>query len=537
MNTIFKDKNGGPIYVLGLQAHNSSNGCWEMIDRSISAVKQYHGNTLEVPVYWYQLEPEEGRFDLSVVKALIERVRESGLHLILLWFGFSKNADLTYMPEWAKLDTERFRLAVTPEGGVVPMMSPHCQATVDADARAFRELIRCVYALDHEERTVIGVQVENEIGLYPIDRCYSRKAQEDFDRGVPEALAGIELEDSGAKGGGNTWYDRFGRYAHEAFSAWYFGRAVERIAEAGKAEYPDMPFFTNTIVGERAQHVAGQSYCSGGPVGRMIEIWQKAAPCISAFGPDIYTPHKSGFLETCRSHARAGNPLFIPETGTGGDSFAINHIHAAVDYGAIGICGFGAEGTLDGNGRLTENARKVADSMEIIRSMAPVLLRFGGSGKLFCVTQEEFQSMAYVKRELYHISFYFTRTNEKGRPLGRSLRVGAKLAEDPEIFNQRGRAIVYEASPSEYYLAGIGFTARFLRRTEPDDPFPGRTYFSRAATELAALTVEEGHFTEDGEWVCEFVRRGDEIDCGAFVYPGIVLRVKLNPNVLKVIDW
>ena len=59
MQTIFKDKNGKAIYVLGLQSHNSSNGSSEMIDKSISAVKQYHGNTLEVPVYWYQLEPDE----------------------------------------------------------------------------------------------------------------------------------------------------------------------------------------------------------------------------------------------------------------------------------------------------------------------------------------------------------------------------------------------------------------------------------------------------------------------------------------------
>ena len=63
----------------------------------------------------------------------------------------------------------------------------------------------------------------------------------------------------------------------------------------------------------------------------------------------------------------------------------------------------------------------------------------------------------------------------------------------------------------------MGFTARFLKRTDPEDPFPGRTLYSRAATELSALTIEEGHFTRDGEWVCEFVRRGDEIDCGAFV--------------------
>ena len=537
MNTIFKDKNGEAIYVLGLQAHNSSDGCWEMIDRSISAVKQYHGNTLEVPVYWYQIEPEEGRFDLEMVKTLIRKVRGNGLHLIILWFGFSKNADLTYMPEWAKLDTSRFRLAVEPDGGVVPMMSVHCEETIEADKKAFVELIRCIRAEDEKERTVIAVQVENEVGYYPIDRCYSKKAQEDFDRGVPKELDGVELEDSDAPMDGNSWHSRFGRYAHEAFSAWYFAKAIDKIASAGKEIYPSLPFCTNTAVGEVRQQVGGQSYPSGAPVGRVLEIWQKGAPNISAFGADIYQPHKSGYLATCRAHARLGNPLFIPETGTGGDGFAINHIHAAADNGAIGICGFGAESTLDGEGKLTESSQKVADTMEIIESMSPMLLRYAGTEKIFCVTQEEFQNLAYVKRKLYHITFYFTALNEKGRPLGRSLRVCDKLAKDPEIFHQRGRAIIYEASPTEYYIAGVGFTARFLRRTEPGDIFPGRTLYSRAATELAALTIEEGYFTQDGDWVCEFVRRGDEIDCGAFVYPGIVLKVKLNPNVTASVEW
>lgn len=537
METIFKDKDGKPVYVLGLQAHNSSNGCWEMIDRSISAVKQYHGNTLEVPVYWYQIEPEEGHFDLSMVKTLIKKVRENELYLIILWFGFSKNADLTYMPEWAKKDTSRFRLAVGPDGGVVPMMSAHCEETIEADKRAFTELIRCIKTEDEKERTVLAVQVENEVGYYPIDRCYSKKAQEDFDKGVPEKLNGVILEGSDASRNGNTWYDRFGRFAHEAFSAWYFAKAIEKIAAAGKEVYPSLPLCTNTVVGELRQQIGGQSYSSGAPVGRVLEIWQKGAPSIAAFGADIYQPHKSGYLATCRSHARLGNPLFIPETGTGGDGFAINHIHAAVDYNAIGICGFGAESTLDGNGELTEASQKVADTMEIIGSMAPVLLKHGGTEKLFCVTQEEFQNLAYVKRELYHITFYFTTLNEKGRPLGRNLRVCEKLAGNPDAFNQRGRAIIYEASPSEYYIAGVGFTARFLKRTDPEDQFPERTLYSRAATELSALTIEEGHFTRDGEWVCEFVRRGDEIDCGAFVYPGIVLRVKLNPDANAHVEW
>ena len=91
------------------------------------------------------------------------------MYLIILWFGFSKNADLTYMPEWAKKDTARFRLAVGPDGGVVPMMSVHCEETIEADKRAFMELISCIKAEDEAERTVFGgTGGKMRLGIIPL---------------------------------------------------------------------------------------------------------------------------------------------------------------------------------------------------------------------------------------------------------------------------------------------------------------------------------------------------------------------------------
>lgn len=537
MNTIFHDKNGKPIYVLGLQAHNSMTGCTEMIEESISAVKQYHGNTIEVPVYWYMVEPEEGKFDLSSVEELILQVRKSGLHLIILWFGSIKNCDITYMPEWAKRDTKRFKLLVGPDGTVEPIVSPHCPETFEADRRAFVEVMKCIRRIDEEERTVIAVQVENECGMYPLDRCYSRKAQEDFDKGVPPELDGVELEGSQAPGGGNSWVERFGIHANEAFSAWYIARNVEYIASAGKEIYPDMPLVTNTAIGEIRQEIAGQSYACGGPVGRVLEIWKRAAPSICVNGVDIYHPCRKNYERVCQAYSRCGNPLFIPETGTRGESFAVNHVLAAGNWGAIGICGFGATSVMGSDGKIIPDAQKVADTMQMIRMMSPVLLKHGGTDRIFAVAQEEYEQHRYVQREKYHIFFQFTSVNGKGNPMGANMRVHGKVADDPTVFSQRARAIVYEAAPDEFYIAGVGLVAKFMRRAEVGDPYPRRLYFTRAATELAALSVEEGHFTEDGEWVCEFQRRGDEIDCGAFVYPGIVLRVKLNLDACQRVDW
>ena len=40
MNDFFRDKQGNPLYLVGLQAHNSSTGT-DMLDRAIRAVQLY----------------------------------------------------------------------------------------------------------------------------------------------------------------------------------------------------------------------------------------------------------------------------------------------------------------------------------------------------------------------------------------------------------------------------------------------------------------------------------------------------------------
>ena len=63
---------GAPFLILGVQCHNSS--AWPaMLPKVWPAVEDLHANTLEMPVYWEQFEPEPGRFDTSVVDTLISR--------------------------------------------------------------------------------------------------------------------------------------------------------------------------------------------------------------------------------------------------------------------------------------------------------------------------------------------------------------------------------------------------------------------------------------------------------------------------------
>ncbi len=77
MNVFLKDENGKEILVLGMQAHNSSTGTF-MMERTIRAARLFNANTLEVPIYWYKVEPQKDTYDVTQVKHLIDQIRGTG---------------------------------------------------------------------------------------------------------------------------------------------------------------------------------------------------------------------------------------------------------------------------------------------------------------------------------------------------------------------------------------------------------------------------------------------------------------------------
>src|SRR3974390_1455496 len=127
---------GRPYLILGGQIHNSSGWPSELAQvwQSMAAL---HANTVEAPVYWEQLEPQEGQFDFTNVDQILQGARAHDLHVVLLWFGTWKNGNNHYTPTWVKSDTKRFPRTIRPDGEPIDVLSPLGRNTLEADKKAF----------------------------------------------------------------------------------------------------------------------------------------------------------------------------------------------------------------------------------------------------------------------------------------------------------------------------------------------------------------------------------------------------------------
>ena len=523
MMDFFRDPEGRPFIPLGLQVNNSSTGDPEMLEKEFRALELFGGNLLEAPVYWFRTEPEEGVYDFSDVDDLLLRCRRAKVSLILLWFGFNKNGHPTYVPDWVKLHPEKYRLAAGPDRAPVASLSPLCPATLEADCRAFSAFMRHLREEDEEHRTVIAVQVENEIGLANTDLDYAESALAVYRQPVPEALRGIRLEDCGVTPAGDTWKGLFGRHAHEAFMAWASASYVERLAAAGKQIY-SLPMLLNVMLGENDFEEAGICYNSGAAVGRVLDIYKAAAPSVDLLCPDMYVPDRERYLRILDRYAREDNPLFIPECSPLGIASALNLIEAFASRGCIGLAGFGGSGTLDVQGELLPDAREVALSFRAVKALSPLLIRFRGTGRIHAIVQQEFMDRQYLRLGNYHIVAKFI-----NRIPGRtSSRINTNDPANRDVLETRGRAILIQSDEHEFYLAGCGVRVDFRRRPDPlaEDGF--RQLLSRENGTLNFLSVEEGHF-DGGQWVCDRFRNGDEANFELYVHRGEAVRIRLNP--------
>jgi hypothetical protein len=379
---------GKPFFVLGGQAHNSS--AWpDMLPQLWYAVSQMHANTLEVPVYWEQIETQPGRFDFSLVHILLSQARQHNIHLVLLWFGTWKNGSNHYMPTWMKREPAKYPNITGKNGQPVDSPSPHIQATMDADIRAFTALMRYLKQAD-TQYTVIMVQVENESGSWDSMRDYSPLAQKLFEGPVPAQLLNPvvlnALNDPVVSGG--TWQQVFGDRADEYFQAWSIARFVGQVVAAGKAAYP-LPMYVNAALRDPFTNPMANAYESGGPTDNVIPIWKAAAPAIDLLAPDIYLPGTKTILKVIDLYDRPDNALFVPEAALSPDR--AKYLFEVIARGGLGFSPFGIDA--NGNNEMpAETAERLAPFAQEYAVAAPMmrqLAEWAFEGKIKAVVEQD----------------------------------------------------------------------------------------------------------------------------------------------------
>ncbi len=381
---------GKPFFILGAQAHNSS--AWPgMLPSVFSAIKEMHANTLEIPIYWEQIEPFAGKFDFSLIDTLLVQSRKNQVHAVLLWFATWKNGSNHYMPEWMKKDAIKYPNIISENGSHVDSPSPNFIATLEADKKAFAAVMRYLKKAD-KQHTVIMVQVENEPGAWGSVRDYSDTAQLLFNQPVPKELLDpvllkkLNIVDSSK--GADTWQKVFGERADEYFQAWSVARYIEQVTAAGKAEYA-LPIYVNAALRNPLTNPTANNYESGGPTDNVIPIWKVAAPSVDLLAPDIYEFGSEKILKIMELYSRKDNPLFVPEASFTFDK--AKYIYQVLAHSGIGFAPFGVDDNNQGFTKETilNHLTPFAQEYNLLSPMMRELAQWSFDGKIKTVVERE----------------------------------------------------------------------------------------------------------------------------------------------------
>ncbi len=499
---------GAPFLMLGAQVNNSSNYAsalpqiWPMLDRM-------HANTVEIPIAWQQIEPVEGKFDLSFLQTLLDQARAHDKRVVLLWFGTWKNTSPGYTPDWFKADNKRFPRMKLKDGTDHYVHSPMFRATLEADKRAFVEVMKYLKAHD-PQNTVIMVQPENEVGSYRSPRDYGAQASAVFAKPVPAELA------KALKKTGGSWTQMFGAQADRAFNTWHTARFVDEIAAAGKAIKP-LPMYVNASLAGPSNVPDPTGVASGGPQQDVLDIWKAAAPAIDFQAPDIYDRDAAHVALYLDAYARPDNALMVPEIGNAKE-FA-RFFYAALGRGAIGYAPFGMDDT--GYFNYPLGAKALDDE-----TVDAIGLKYAALSTM---------ARDWAKIAFEHPTWGVAKPDESaGQAAAQSVTMGdwtigtsygewqfgqkdwTWIKSEPPVWAKEpvGGVAVAHLSPNEFLVVGDHVRLNFGTA-------------KGGAANGSVFRVEEGRVV-DGRWVMSRVWNGDQTDYGINLLTPVILKVTMG---------
>lgn len=502
--------NGKPFLLISGELHNSTAGGFESMRPVWKKLADKNLNTVIATVSWELIEPEEGKFDFTLVDSTLAGAREADLKLVLIWFGSWKNASSVYIPSWVKKDYGKYPRVKDENGIPLEIVSTFGTATLEKDAVAFAALMRHIREVDSQEQTVIMMQVQNEVGILDhlgktpgnARRDFSEAANAAYHGPVPDKLMQYMVEnksnlfpellkvwsENGNKTSG-TWEEVFGKsklkvgqedwkfysfYTEELFMAWNYASFIGKVAAAGKEVYP-LPMYANAWLKQPFTYLPGK-YPSGGPLPQVIDVWRAAAPSIDFIAPDIYTDE---FKWVCEEYTRSNNPLFIPEI-QGGKHSGPRAFFAFGEHDALCFSPFGID-----NERYSEND-PFTETYGVLRNMTPIILENQGKGTMRGILVDLNSPVQQFELGDYRIEA--------------KLRAGEKTDVAGGIIIQTGE--------KEYICAGSALDIFFISKND--------------SMRIGVDAADEGIF-EDGIWVHQRRLNGDEVHASTWAGTGVIL--------------
>lgn len=447
---------GNPFLILGGELGNSSASSSEDIERIYPQLQRMGLNTVLVPACWDLVEPEEGKFDFTLIDKTITQARANDLKVIFLWFGAWKNSMSCYAPLWFKKDYKKYPRAYTKAGKPLEIASSFSENVFQADNRAFSQLMQHIASVDKEQGTVIMVQIENEIGMLEDARDYSKEANARFHAEVPEALMHYlnknkkalhpqmlkKWGDQGFKKKG-SWQEVFGSdlYTDELFMAYSYAQYVERLAQTARSLH-NVPLFVNAAMNSRNRKPG--EYPSAGPLAHLIDVWHCGAPSIDILAPDLYD---KGFADWVAKYKLPTNPLFIPEVRLGKNN-GVQAFYVFGEHDAIGYCPFSIENGSDAlDAPLTQSYGK-------LKQLMPLLAKYQGTGAMNGLLFDGENKERILLRDDLRITcrHFFT------LPWDPRATDGSEWLE--------GGGIILRLDKDEYIVAGSGIVVEFEKTGE-----------------------------------------------------------------------
>jgi hypothetical protein len=242
-------------------------------DHLYPAAREMALNALKVPIKWSMVEPHPGVYDFSYVDHAKRMAEAHHLKLVLNWFGHYASGDGNiylnlagdvYAPMDIIADEKTYPRAVDADGAAHHNAASYSSdAIIRRETSAFRAFMQHIRQVDAETRTIVMIQVENEISVFGSDRRNPK----------------LWRDHSPAS---NRLYAEKGFTDDLRYSAWHLSyNWIRRLTDAGAETYP-LPFFLNFVGGRIADWMVG------GAPGEDVMTYLENCPNVSFIGVNTY---------------------------------------------------------------------------------------------------------------------------------------------------------------------------------------------------------------------------------------------------------